>query len=187
MCIAELSPTPIRKSVQIRFTAPIPISHNPPVQDHADIEWKFARTKLWMSYFDEGGTLPPPFNIVPSPKSVWYLCVWVHNRLCRMGLPRADDQRKHENFKEFTVRARAQARRRNSHPTQSLRSHKMVAAPGLHTHNALNAPRPQSLTCYAEPAVTQNGRRFKATRSQCAKRTTATVTRALRIACGVTR
>uniref|UniRef100_A0A8C8ELZ7 Transient receptor ion channel domain-containing protein n=1 Tax=Oncorhynchus tshawytscha TaxID=74940 RepID=A0A8C8ELZ7_ONCTS len=44
------------------------------IADHADIEWKFARTKLWMSYFDEGGTLPPPFNIVPSPKSVWYLC-----------------------------------------------------------------------------------------------------------------
>ncbi|KAG9338932.1 hypothetical protein JZ751_024322 [Albula glossodonta] len=43
------------------------------IADHADIEWKFARTKLWMSYFDEGGTLPPPFNIVPSPKSVWYL------------------------------------------------------------------------------------------------------------------
>ncbi|KAJ8276157.1 hypothetical protein COCON_G00079090 [Conger conger] len=72
------------------------------IADHADIEWKFARTKLWMSYFDEGGTLPPPFNIVPSPKSVWYLCVWLHNRLCRKGAPRVDEQRKHENFKEFT-------------------------------------------------------------------------------------
>ncbi|KAG5844087.1 hypothetical protein ANANG_G00157760 [Anguilla anguilla] len=74
------------------------------IADHADIEWKFARTKLWMSYFDEGGTLPPPFNIVPSPKSVWYLCIWMHNRLCRMGSPRAEEQRKHENFKEFTER-----------------------------------------------------------------------------------
>uniref|UniRef100_A0A8C2FGR2 Transient receptor potential cation channel, subfamily C, member 4b n=1 Tax=Cyprinus carpio TaxID=7962 RepID=A0A8C2FGR2_CYPCA len=35
------------------------------IADHADIEWKFARTKLWMSYFEEGGTLPPPFNIIP--------------------------------------------------------------------------------------------------------------------------
>ncbi|KAI4814200.1 hypothetical protein KUCAC02_003404 [Chaenocephalus aceratus] len=38
------------------------------IADHADIEWKFARTKLWMSYFEEGATLPAPFNIIPSPK-----------------------------------------------------------------------------------------------------------------------
>ncbi|XP_077360211.1 short transient receptor potential channel 4-like [Festucalex cinctus] len=53
------------------------------IADHADIEWKFARTKLWMSYFEEGATLPPPFNIVPSPKSVWYLVCWVKSRVCR--------------------------------------------------------------------------------------------------------
>ncbi|XP_026102444.1 short transient receptor potential channel 4-like [Carassius auratus] len=47
------------------------------IADHADIEWKFARTKLWMSYFEEGGTLPPPFNIIPSPKSGWYFIRWI--------------------------------------------------------------------------------------------------------------
>ncbi|XP_051535530.1 short transient receptor potential channel 4-like [Myxocyprinus asiaticus] len=47
------------------------------IADHADIEWKFARTKLWMSYFDEGGTLPPPFNIIPSPKTMCYLITWI--------------------------------------------------------------------------------------------------------------
>uniref|UniRef100_A0A4W4G1G9 Transient receptor ion channel domain-containing protein n=1 Tax=Electrophorus electricus TaxID=8005 RepID=A0A4W4G1G9_ELEEL len=47
------------------------------IADHADIEWKFARTKLWMSYFEEGGTLPPPFNLIPSPKSAWYLIRWI--------------------------------------------------------------------------------------------------------------
>uniref|UniRef100_A0A3Q2X8J6 Transient receptor potential cation channel, subfamily C, member 5a n=1 Tax=Hippocampus comes TaxID=109280 RepID=A0A3Q2X8J6_HIPCM len=61
------------------------------IADHADIEWKFARTKLWMSYFDEGGTLPPPFNIVPSPKSVWYLLMWLHNKLCGRGQPPGED------------------------------------------------------------------------------------------------
>ncbi|XP_016130481.1 short transient receptor potential channel 5-like [Sinocyclocheilus grahami] len=74
------------------------------IADHADIEWKFARTKLWMSYFDEGGTLPPPFNIIPSPKSVWYLCVWLHCRLCGHGESRHEDECKHENLKEFTER-----------------------------------------------------------------------------------
>ncbi|XP_031429975.2 short transient receptor potential channel 4b [Clupea harengus] len=51
------------------------------IADHADIEWKFARTKLWMSYFEEGGTLPSPFNIIPSPKSVWYLIQWIRRNI----------------------------------------------------------------------------------------------------------
>ena len=33
-------------------------------------EWKFARTKLWISYFEAGSTLPPPFNIMPTTKSL---------------------------------------------------------------------------------------------------------------------
>ena len=41
-------------------------------QDHADREWKFARSKLWMGYFDDGSTLPPPFNLIISPKSIFY-------------------------------------------------------------------------------------------------------------------
>ncbi|KAG7322413.1 hypothetical protein KOW79_013759 [Hemibagrus wyckioides] len=53
------------------------------IADHADIEWKFARTKLWMSYFEEGGTLPPPFNIIPSPKSAWYLIKWIKKHICK--------------------------------------------------------------------------------------------------------
>jgi len=56
-----------------------------------------------MSYFDEGGTLPPPFNIIPSPKSVWYLCVWLHCRLCGHGESRHEDECKHGKLKEFTV------------------------------------------------------------------------------------
>ncbi|XP_039893534.1 short transient receptor potential channel 4b isoform X2 [Simochromis diagramma] len=53
------------------------------IADHADIEWKFARTKLWMSYFEEGGTLPSPFNLIPSPKSVYYLIGWIKTHLFR--------------------------------------------------------------------------------------------------------
>ncbi|CAG0889821.1 unnamed protein product [Cyprideis torosa] len=39
------------------------------IQQDTDTEWKFARSKLWISYFDEGATVPPPFNIIPSVKS----------------------------------------------------------------------------------------------------------------------
>ncbi|VDN24435.1 unnamed protein product [Cylicostephanus goldi] len=41
-------------------------------QNQADIEWKFARSKLFLEYFDDTATLPPPFNIIPSPKSFYY-------------------------------------------------------------------------------------------------------------------
>ncbi|XP_012255513.2 transient-receptor-potential-like protein isoform X2 [Athalia rosae] len=44
------------------------------IVEHSDTEWKFARTKLWMSYFEEGGTLPPPFNLIPAPKIFLRLC-----------------------------------------------------------------------------------------------------------------
>lgn len=40
------------------------------ISKKSDIEWKFARTRLWMSYFDTGSTVPAPFNIIPSIKSM---------------------------------------------------------------------------------------------------------------------
>ncbi|KAM6471775.1 short transient receptor potential channel 4 isoform 2-T2 [Liasis olivaceus] len=81
-------------------------------KDHADIEWKFARTKLWMSYFEEGGTLPTPFNVIPSPKSLWYLIRWLWRQLCRknvkkkpesfgtIGRRAADNLRRHHQYQE---------------------------------------------------------------------------------------
>ncbi|XP_029674557.1 transient receptor potential-gamma protein isoform X1 [Formica exsecta] len=52
------------------------------ISERADIEWKFARSKLWISYFEEGGTVPPPFNIIPTPKSAWYIIQWVYRKCC---------------------------------------------------------------------------------------------------------
>ncbi|XP_060092744.1 short transient receptor potential channel 4 isoform X1 [Heteronotia binoei] len=82
------------------------------IADHADIEWKFARTKLWMSYFEEGGTLPTPFNVIPSPKSIWYLITWLWRRVCgkkirkkpesfgTIGRRAADNLRRHHQYQE---------------------------------------------------------------------------------------
>ncbi|ESN98767.1 hypothetical protein HELRODRAFT_66730 [Helobdella robusta] len=55
------------------------------ISDDADTEWKFARSRLWMSYFEEGGTVPTPFNIIPTPKTFWYLGKWMFDRLCRFS------------------------------------------------------------------------------------------------------
>ncbi|CAH0669430.1 unnamed protein product [Spodoptera exigua] len=52
------------------------------ISERADVEWKFARSKLWISYFEEGGTAPPPFNVLPSPKSALYAWRWLQRRLC---------------------------------------------------------------------------------------------------------
>uniref|UniRef100_A0A182JLW8 Transient receptor ion channel domain-containing protein n=1 Tax=Anopheles atroparvus TaxID=41427 RepID=A0A182JLW8_ANOAO len=43
------------------------------IELHSDTEWKFARTRLWMSYFEESSTLPPPFNIFPTMKHLMRL------------------------------------------------------------------------------------------------------------------
>ncbi|XP_032075569.1 short transient receptor potential channel 2-like [Thamnophis elegans] len=42
------------------------------IENDADVEWKFARSKLYLSFFREGLTLPVPFNIIPTPKSIFY-------------------------------------------------------------------------------------------------------------------
>ncbi|XP_048189448.1 short transient receptor potential channel 3 isoform X5 [Perognathus longimembris pacificus] len=49
------------------------------IEDDSDVEWKFARSKLWLSYFDDGKTLPPPFSLVPSPKSFVYFIMRILN------------------------------------------------------------------------------------------------------------
>jgi len=40
------------------------------ISEKSDTEWKFARTKLWISYFETGSTVPPPFNLIPTFKSM---------------------------------------------------------------------------------------------------------------------
>ena len=39
------------------------------LKERSDTEWKFARSHLWMSYFEEGDTVPPPFNMIPTVKT----------------------------------------------------------------------------------------------------------------------
>ncbi|XP_058147560.1 short transient receptor potential channel 5 isoform X2 [Dasypus novemcinctus] len=89
------------------------------IADHADIEWKFARTKLWMSYFDEGGTLPPPFNIIPSPKSFLYLGSWFNKTFCPKRDP--DGRRRRHNLRSFTER-HADSLIQNQHYQEVIRN-----------------------------------------------------------------
>uniref|UniRef100_A0AAV2MJB8 Ion transport domain-containing protein n=1 Tax=Knipowitschia caucasica TaxID=637954 RepID=A0AAV2MJB8_KNICA len=82
------------------------------IEEDADVEWKFARAKLWLSYFDEGRTLPAPFNLVPSPKSFYYLVLRIKTCLVNMCRPSRrrrnelemgmlDSQKKDEPFRTY--------------------------------------------------------------------------------------
>ncbi len=52
-----------------------------------------------MSYFSDGATVPPPFNIIPTPKSLAYAFRWVF-RFCLGQTKRA----KSEAMKTIRVR-----------------------------------------------------------------------------------
>lgn len=52
------------------------------LQEMKDTEWKFARTQIWVRFFtNESSTLPPPFNLVPSPKSFMKIFTWLIQKI----------------------------------------------------------------------------------------------------------
>ncbi|MGH0143673.1 UNVERIFIED_CONTAM: hypothetical protein FKN15_029769 [Acipenser sinensis] len=74
------------------------------IEDDADVEWKFARSKLWLSYFDDGKTLPPPYSIVPSPKSFFYCIMRVVNLFrCRRRRLKKDVELGMDNSKSRQI------------------------------------------------------------------------------------
>ncbi|XP_001637374.2 short transient receptor potential channel 4 isoform X2 [Nematostella vectensis] len=57
------------------------------VEDNIETEYKFARTQLWTDYIgDAVPTLPPPLNLLPTPKYIVRLLCKLSNRCC--GVPR---------------------------------------------------------------------------------------------------
>ncbi len=47
-----------------------------PLQEHEDQEWKFGRSRLWLTYFERRRVLPNPFNIIPGPWSLYNIVHW---------------------------------------------------------------------------------------------------------------
>ncbi|XP_050413145.1 short transient receptor potential channel 7 isoform X1 [Patella vulgata] len=52
------------------------------IQDERDIEWKFARTELWLSFIVPGCPVPAPFNVIPSTKTILDAIVWLFQKCC---------------------------------------------------------------------------------------------------------
>uniref|UniRef100_A0A672S3L0 Transient receptor potential cation channel subfamily C member 7 n=1 Tax=Sinocyclocheilus grahami TaxID=75366 RepID=A0A672S3L0_SINGR len=86
------------------------------IEEDADVEWKFARAKLWLSYFEEGRTLPAPFNLVPTPKSFYYLIIRVKSCLIRLCKGKGH---RHDNELEMGM---LNSRPKTDHHRANLRS-----------------------------------------------------------------
>uniref|UniRef100_A0A4W6EHW3 Transient receptor potential cation channel subfamily C member 7 n=1 Tax=Lates calcarifer TaxID=8187 RepID=A0A4W6EHW3_LATCA len=84
------------------------------IEEDADVEWKFARAKLWLSYFDEGRTLPAPFNLVPSPKSFYYLVLRIKS--CLIRLCKANGHRHNSELEMGMLNSQAKVSRFRSYP-----------------------------------------------------------------------
>ncbi|XP_002744228.3 short transient receptor potential channel 7 isoform X5 [Callithrix jacchus] len=87
------------------------------IEEDADVEWKFARAKLWLSYFDEGRTLPAPFNLVPSPKSFYYLIMRIKMcliKLCKSKAKNCENDLEMGMLNSKFKKTRYQAGMRNS-------------------------------------------------------------------------
>ncbi|XP_065212607.1 transient receptor potential protein-like [Planococcus citri] len=50
------------------------------ISARADMEWKFARSKLFISFFEDGDTVPPPFNLFPTFKNIEHLFSYKKNK-----------------------------------------------------------------------------------------------------------
>ncbi|XP_046971020.1 transient receptor potential protein [Vanessa cardui] len=85
------------------------------ISERSDTEWKFARSNLWMSYFEDGDTVPPPFNIIPTPKHVngWIQKVF-HNkeRGSIINKSREKARQQHEAIMRILVRRYVTAEQR---------------------------------------------------------------------------
>uniref|UniRef100_A0A182KCS2 Transient receptor ion channel domain-containing protein n=1 Tax=Anopheles christyi TaxID=43041 RepID=A0A182KCS2_9DIPT len=85
------------------------------ISERSDTEWKFARSRLWMSYFEDGDTLPPPFNLFPSIKNFTNQCKCSNDKRSTTSIikrNREKAQRRHENVMKLLVRRYVTAEQR---------------------------------------------------------------------------
>lgn len=69
------------------------------MQGDADVEWKFARAKLWFTYFEHCSTLPVPFNLIPTPNSL--LSLWLGIRDLLWNRPQSNSKENSNDMLEL--------------------------------------------------------------------------------------
>ncbi|XP_072332471.1 short transient receptor potential channel 6-like [Scyliorhinus torazame] len=92
------------------------------IENDADVEWKFARAKLWISYFEEGRTLAVPFNLVPSPKSFFYLLLRIKKSLTSLLRCRKGTYQENAEMEKLRYSKHSSIRSAEDHSLQSIRN-----------------------------------------------------------------
>ena len=71
----------------------------------SDTEWKFSRSKLWISNFDNGCTVPVPFNLIPSPKGIFKLiCCRKNEDKVFTDVEKKEAETRYSNVMKFIIR-----------------------------------------------------------------------------------
>ncbi|XP_018009599.1 transient receptor potential protein [Hyalella azteca] len=65
------------------------------ITERSDTEWKFARSKLWMEYFEDGDELPSPFCLIPR---LGHLSCKVHPHTHSRSFKRRQDEDKDSQY-----------------------------------------------------------------------------------------
>ncbi|XP_043554351.1 short transient receptor potential channel 3-like isoform X5 [Chiloscyllium plagiosum] len=92
------------------------------IENDADVEWKFARAKLWISYFEEGRTLAVPFNLVPSPKSFFYLLLRLKKTLTSLLRCRKGQYQENAEMEKLRYSKHSSIQSIEDHSLQSIRN-----------------------------------------------------------------
>ncbi|XP_033643704.1 short transient receptor potential channel 6-like [Asterias rubens] len=67
------------------------------IEEQADTEWKFHRAAVWANYMQPVGTLPPPFNLIPSLKTMYRKFIMIYS----MGKSGRENEKELHSKKEL--------------------------------------------------------------------------------------
>ncbi|XP_071842592.1 short transient receptor potential channel 5-like isoform X3 [Apostichopus japonicus] len=67
------------------------------VEENSDTEWKFARAKMWISFLQPHGVVPPPFNLIPGVTDFKCLRNFITKKCLRNGRGNNDDRHRIKN------------------------------------------------------------------------------------------
>lgn len=83
------------------------------ISERADVEWKFARSRLWINYFENGDILPPPFNILPNTDMFRRLFATKHKRVTISN--KIDAKNRHDAVVRLLIKRFVTAEQRKRH------------------------------------------------------------------------
>ncbi|XP_038070322.1 transient-receptor-potential-like protein isoform X2 [Patiria miniata] len=73
------------------------------VEENSEVEWKVARTKLMGEYMTPSVTLPPPFNLIPSLKSILKIFQFFRRKYTKKSTGNQHSSHDHQTVHDTTA------------------------------------------------------------------------------------